>query len=144
MTWWMWIAAGCVLLLVELLTPGAFFWLFFGVGALVAGLAGFLMPDLALGWQGAIFLAVSLVSLMLFREPLLARLNRGMKDTKGMDNLVGETAMTLEAIAPQAFGKAELRGTSWTAMNTGERPLIASERVRVERVDGLTLCVRGE
>jgi membrane protein implicated in regulation of membrane protease activity len=58
--------------------------------------------------------------------------------------LVGENALALEDIAPGAIGKVELRGASWTARNTGEQPIQRAERPRVERVEGLTLCIRNQ
>ena len=39
MTWWMWVALGLVLGAIELATPGGFFVIFFGVGAVIVGLA---------------------------------------------------------------------------------------------------------
>jgi inner membrane protein len=42
MAWWIWIVLGLVLLLGEMLTPGGFYILFFGIGAIIVGiLAGF-------------------------------------------------------------------------------------------------------
>jgi membrane protein implicated in regulation of membrane protease activity len=53
-------------------------------------------------------------------------------------------ATPLEDLAPGAIGKAELRGTVWTARNADSRPLAKGERSRVLRVDGLMLLLRGE
>ena len=42
MEWWMWILLGLVLFWGEIVTPGGFYVIFFGVGAIVVGiLAGF-------------------------------------------------------------------------------------------------------
>jgi inner membrane protein len=42
MEWWIWIVLGLVLLLGEVVTPGGFYILFFGIGAIFVGiLAGF-------------------------------------------------------------------------------------------------------
>lgn len=49
-----------------------------------------------------------------------------------------------EDLAPGAVGKAELRGTVWTARNEDTRSLTRGERCRVMRVDGLTLSIRSE
>jgi membrane protein implicated in regulation of membrane protease activity len=38
MAWWLWLLGGIALLGVEVLTPGGFYVMFFGVGALVVGL----------------------------------------------------------------------------------------------------------
>ena len=38
MDWWIWILFGLLLLLVELVTPGGFYILFFGIGAVIVGI----------------------------------------------------------------------------------------------------------
>jgi membrane protein implicated in regulation of membrane protease activity len=132
-----------VLLGVEVFTPGGFFVLFFGVGALVVAV----LVGLGVGgpaWaQWLIFSVVSVVSLLLFRSRLLAWFGRGEAGSR-LDTLEGEVATPLEDLAPGAIGKAELRGTSWTAHNAGDRALARGQRCRVVRVDGLTLHVRAE
>lgn len=143
MYWWLWLVLGLVLVALEVLTPGGFYVLFFGIGALVVGmLAGF-------GWAGPtwlqwlIFSMISLLSLVCFR-PYLIRATRSKERPDPMDTLEGEVALPVEDLAPNAVGKAELRGTTWSARNTDERPLISGQRCRVVRVDGLTLWIRGE
>ena len=118
------------------------FLLFFGVGAVVIGLSDLAGLHLTFAIQGLVFVAVSVVSMLLFRKPLLARFQHSMPKGK-VDNLVGEMAKALVDIPVDAMGTAELRGASWTAHNAGDAPIAQSARVRVERVDGLTLHVRG-
>jgi len=144
MTWWMWIVAGLLLLGIELLTPGSLFWIFFAVGAAAAGLAAALFPELPLAALALVFSAVSLVSLALFRKPLLERMNRQMPPEDSVDNLEREVAVALMDIAPGAVGKAELRGAAWTAANASSVPIAAAQRCRVDRVEGLTLILRAE
>jgi len=50
-------------------------------------------------------------------------------------------AILLEDVAPGVVGKGELRGTTWSVRTEGARTLRRGERVRVVRVDGLTLWV---
>ena len=139
----MWALIGLALLGVEGFTPGGFFVLFFGVGALVVGaLVGLDLsgPPWA---QWLIFSVVSVVSLLLFRSRLLARFgHEGPGAT--FDTLEGEVATPLDELAPGAIGKAELRGTVWTALNVDEQPLAKGQRSRVVHVDGLTLHLTAE
>lgn len=139
--WWMWLLAGIALLVVEMLTPGGFFTLFFGAGALVVGLLGLLGWQPGIPVQGLLFLAVSVASLLFFRKPLMERFQRSIPHRQ-VDSLVGETAVALEEIPAGGMGKAELRGSSWSARNLGDAPIQHKQRVRVERIDGLTLDVR--
>ena len=141
MPWWVWALLGLGLCACEMLTPGGFYFLFFGVGAFVTsglvwlGLAG---PD---WFQWFLFTLVSLVCLI----PLRGRLVRWAAggEPRTVDSLVGEEAVMLEDLAPGAVGKAELRGTTWNARTAGTRALGRGERVRVTRVDGLTLWLQG-
>jgi len=143
MIWWYWILLGLVLAAIELATPGGFFFLFFAVSALLVGLldlAGALVSD-ALQW--GLFSVLSIVCLALFRKPLLERMNRG-EPREAVDSLVGELATAFDAIPSGQHGRAELRGTTWTARNVDPLTVVAGERCRVVAVRGLELDIRPE
>lgn len=131
-----------MLFLAELVTPGGFYIIFFGVGALIVGvLAGF--EAAGPPWfQYILFAVISVVALWLFRERIL-QLTRPFPSVP-VDNLVGETAVSLEDIPVNGIGKAEMRGTSWSARNIGDKPLARGQRSRVERIEGLTIFIRAE
>jgi membrane protein implicated in regulation of membrane protease activity len=140
--WWGWVVLGFALALLELATPGGFYFLFFGLGALAVGF---------LSWTGVIeqpwvqlmlFSVFSIVSSLLFRKPLLERFGPKSTDVP-VDSLVGETAMALDDIDVNGFGKVELRGTAWNARNSGENKVNRGQRCTVDRVDGLSLWVKG-
>lgn len=139
MAWWIWVLIGFFLLALELTTAGLHLG-FFGAGAIIVGLivaAGYGGPT----WvQLLLFSIVSLVLLLLFRQPMLRRLREAGTDRE-VDALGGQIAHAITEIAPGAFGKAELRGSSWNARNTGSTALVAGQRCRVAKVDGLTLHV---
>lgn len=142
MPWWIWILGGLALLALELLTPGGFFIIFFGIGALIVGLLSGL-GLLGTGWaEWLLFSAVSVVSLLLFRKPLLDWMKRREPQRPPVDSLVGETAVVTEDVSPGGIGKAELRGTSWNVR--AREGLRRGQRARVERVDGLTLWLQAE
>jgi inner membrane protein len=142
MDWWIWIVLGLVLLLGELVTPGGFYILFFGVAAITVGiLAGFNIAGPP-WFQVIVFSVLSLITLWLFRERLLLSTQQDSPDQ--VDSLIGETAVITEEIPSKGIGKAEMRGTSWSARNIGETSLARGERCKVERVEGLTIYVRTE
>ena len=138
----MWVLLGFGVMLGEVVTPGGFFFLFFGVGALVVGTivwAGLADP----AWvQWALFTVVSLVCLV----PLRTRLLRWTQGGEGrpVDTFIGEIAMPLDDLAPGQVGKAELRGTTWSARNVDVAALAAGQRCRVVAVQGLMLDLRSE
>jgi membrane protein implicated in regulation of membrane protease activity len=141
LTWWMWLIAGVILLAIEILTPGGFFIIFFGCGAVVVGLLLLAGLPMSTAVQGLVFLALSVVSLKLFRKPVLERFQASMPSGK-VDSMEGETAVALEDIPSGGYGKAELRGSAWNAHNTSDQSIARQQRVRVVKVDGLTLQVR--
>jgi len=140
MEWWIWLVAAVTLLVVEMLTPGGFYFLFFGVGALAAGILALAGVDNLLV-QSLAFLAVSIASALSFRKPLLARFQSALPKTK-VDSLVGETATLTDPLHPGEFGQAELRGATWKVRNIGGMSIEAGQRCIVDEVDGLTLNIR--
>jgi hypothetical protein len=140
--WWAWMILGFALALLEMSTPGGFYFLFFGIGALAVGV---------LSWTGMIqepwlqlmlFSTFSVATSLIFRKPLLQRFGPKSPEIP-VDSIVGETATALDDIDVNGFGKVELRGTAWQARNNGELKVSRGQRCTVERVEGLSLWVRG-
>lgn len=144
MVWWYWMVLGLALLGAEMATPGGFYILFFGLSALFVGtLAG--LGIVGTDWlQWLLFSVIAVSALLAFRGPLLARLADGRSGQPNVDSMVGETAIPLDALAVGATGKAELRGTTWTAKNVGATNFTKGQRGRVTKVEGLTLWIVAE
>jgi len=137
----MWLSAGLVLLVIEVVTPSGFYVLFFGLGALTVGvLASIGLLDSALA-QWLIFTVASLAYLLLFRGRLQNRMRQG---TTEVDTLLGEIAIPRERIAPGQLGRVDLRGTLWTARNDAPEAVEPDDRCRVVRVEGLIVGVQPE
>jgi membrane protein implicated in regulation of membrane protease activity len=143
MSWWAWLLFGIALLAGELLTPGGFYLLFFGLGALAVGAVGSAGIALPGSVQWLLFTALSVIATLLFRKPLLARLQKRAPAGRA-DELTGEIAAPREAIAPGAVGSAELRGTVWAARNGSSQAIAAGQRCRVVRIDGLQIVLEPE
>ena len=144
MIWWYWMILGLALLGAEMTTPGGFYILFFGLSALVVGTLTGLQVVQADWLQWLLFSVIAVGSLLLFRGPLLAMLGNGRMGQMDVDSMIGEVAIPLEAIAVGATGKAELRGTTWTAKNVGATAFSKGQRAKVTRVDGLTIWIMTE
>jgi hypothetical protein len=142
MPWWAWLGFGLLSILLELLTSLGFYLIFFGVGALVVGALASL-PWVIPPWaEWLLFTGCSIVALLLFRRPVLARFHASGQRLK-LECLVGETALVLEDIAVGSIGRVELQGTTWNARNFGAHPLSRGQRCMVEKSAGLLLGVRG-
>ena len=104
MDWWIWVLGGLVLLLAEVLTPGGFFVVFFGAGAILVGALKLV------GWGGPawaewlVFTVLSVASLALFRDPLMRRFN--LKGGKGsVDRMEGSGRSSPRTWPPAASAR---------------------------------------
>lgn len=141
MQWWAWIAVGVILLGSELAFVDAQFYLvFLGGAALVVGFSDLAGLPLAAWLQWLVFTALAAVSMVVFRRRIYERMRRGLPlMTHGP---AGETVTLPAALPPGETCRIEFRGSSWSAINTGESVIAAGAHARIERVDGLTLVVR--
>ena len=139
MTWWLWVLAAFLLLAIEFASTTMHVGLF-AVGALVVALLVGFGVEMPISVQLLVFTGVSLAALLFLRPLLLRRFK--LHEGKPVDTMIGEQAVALDEIAPAAVGKAEMRGTTWTARNVGETTLTRGQRCTVDRVDGLVLYVR--
>jgi membrane protein implicated in regulation of membrane protease activity len=140
MVWWLWVLLGIALLALEVATPGGLFALFFGAGAFAVAALAALGADAV--WQWLAFPVVSVVLLAALRRTLLERI--AARPGAPVDQLVGQEVVVLQDIPAGGEGKAELRGTPWSARGEGGAAIRAGQRGRVERIDGLVLWVRAE
>lgn len=136
MVWWIWVLIGFAILALEL-TAATMHVGFFAVGALVVAILVGLGLDMPLWVQLVIFTLVSLIAFFFLRPILVRKLKLDQK--KVVDSLVGEHALALEDIAAGGSGRAEMRGTTWSARNIGETALIRGQRCTVAAVDGLVI-----
>ena len=140
MPWWGWIVVGVVLLAGEMVADAQFYLVFLGVSAVLTGVLT--LSGLAGGVAGqwAVFGVLAVVLLVGFRRRLYGHL-RGTHPP-GHKTIIGEIAVVQETIAPGALGRAELRGTVWTARNAGGEPLAVGQRAQVVSLEGLVIDIR--
>ena len=141
--WWHWLVIGLILVALEMAASGGFYVIFFGIAALaIAGLH-------VLDWAGPVwvqlvlFSTLSIVSLLFFRGPLLKWMELDGPG-KDVDSLVGDIALPLEDIPAGAVGRAELRGTVWSARNQDSMAIARGERCKVVGVDRLMIFLKPE
>lgn len=139
MPWWIWVLIGVALLASELLSTTMHI-AFFAVGALVVAILVGAGLDIPLWGQVTIFTGVSILSFFFVRPWLVQKL--GLTKVTVVDSLVGEQAVALDDIGPAGLGKAEMRGSTWSARNIGETALARGQRCVVTAVEGLVIHVR--
>ena len=147
MLWWHWAILGLSLIGIEVLTLGGlgnFYFLFFGMAALmVTGLTWSGLVEAA--WlQWFLFAILGIISLLVMKKSLQSKKTLDGKDEPDVDSMLGEIAKVLEPLEPKAMGKVELRGSTWNARNAGESLLDTNSIAKIVRVDGLTLWIQAE
>jgi len=136
---WAWIIGGAILLGAELAFIDAQFYLVF-VGS-AAILVGLLVASVAIApWaQWALFAVLAIASMVLFRDRIYRRLRGRLPEVHAGP---GGGVLTLPvALACGESCQTEHAGSFWTVRNDSEVPLPAGARVRIVRVQGLTLGV---
>jgi len=140
--WWHWIVLGIVLMLTELAVP-AFFLVWFGLGAVIVGVALFIFPGLGLAWQVTLWTACSLGFVWLwFRifKPGMHKTRVGM--SRG--TLIGEVGLVIRDMRPfdkgqVRFQKPILGAEVWESI--ADEEIKVGERVKVTDVEGNILKV---
>jgi membrane protein implicated in regulation of membrane protease activity len=143
MPWWTWGSFGIVLLVVETGMTRDFTLFCIGVSAIaVAVTTAFGLSNVSL--QLICFVLLSGTALFLARGWLRAKSFVNGSSEHEFSNIVGEVALPFEDLPAYGFGKAELRGTTWSAHNAANIPIFRGQRCRVMKVQNLTLWIMPE
>jgi membrane protein implicated in regulation of membrane protease activity len=143
--WYIWFILAALFVVAEIFTSG-FVLLWFGVGALVAGILA-LTGIVGVPLQIVIFLAVSILLTIASRtifERFFLRHSPGRELKTGMDALPGQIGVVVET-SNSPTGEAAVRvfGSTWRAFPADqEEPLNEGEKVIIERVEGASVYVR--
>jgi len=143
--WILWCILGAILIVAEVFTSG-FVLLWFGIGALVASLAGILGVN-NLGIQFLIFALVSVGLTAASRTIFVNYFSRertGDSLRTGVDSLPGKIGTVVSSSRGAMMeGAVKVFGSTWTAYPAeGESALEAGERVRVKSIEGSSIYVR--
>ena len=144
MVWWAWIILGIACIAIEIHFTHDFSLFCVGVSALIVGAITALsarLPDFS---QWLVFGALSVAVLLLVRKPLLGRFLPHRGRDADFNYLIGELATPDGDLPANGAGRAELRGSTWTARNGAASDLQKGQRCRVEKVEGLTLWLKAE
>lgn len=142
--WYLWLILGVLFVVAEIFTTG-FVLLWFGVGALVAGLLAVLGVGFPL--QVVAFLGISIALTVASRtifERVLMRGSPGRSLKTGMELLPGSVGVVVTSSeGAMREGAVRLFGATWRAFPAeGDEPLREGERVQIDRVDGASVYVR--
>ncbi|HXB87966.1 NfeD family protein [Mycobacterium sp.] len=134
-----WLIVALALAGAEALT-GDMFLLMLSGGALAAAGSSWLL-DLPVWTDGAVFLVISVLLLLLVRPALRRRLTPAKDLPTGVKALEGKNALVLDRVARDE-GQVKLGGQVWTARPLNEGDVFEpGELVTVMHIDGATAVV---
>lgn len=133
-----WFVVGFVLFLIEFGVPGLIFF-FFGVGAWITALV-YLVTGIDFNIQLVVFLASSVLFLLIFRKWMKNLLWSKKNSSEIEDEFVGKIGIALTAISPGKDGKVDFKGTVWDAR--AEETIGAGDQVMVTGNDSILLMVK--
>jgi membrane protein implicated in regulation of membrane protease activity len=134
-----WLIFALALAGAEVLT-GDMFLLMLGGGAVAASVTAWLTDWPILG-DGAVFLVVSVLLVVLVRPTLRKRLTPARGLPTGIEALEGKSAVVLDRVARDA-GQVKLDGQIWTARPYNDGDIYEpGESVTVMHIDGATAVV---
>jgi membrane protein implicated in regulation of membrane protease activity len=131
-----WVLAGLTFLLIELSTPGLFFFISFGFGCLFGALTAALGYSVTV--QCSLALGVALFQFHSMRR-VLNRFNTSGGSHTNIHALHGKEAIVVDAIIPPRNGQVKIGGEVWAARSSYE--LADGTEVIVESVRGNTVVV---
>ena len=113
---WNWLILTGIFLLAEVLTV-SFFFLFWGLAAAALVVITLAMPTLDWRWQSAIFAALSLIALLLWRQ-VARRWQSNKNDAAALLNHRGAQYIgrhfTLDTPTENGYGKLKIGDSLWT------------------------------
>ena len=150
MSFWMetsallWFVVGLVLALAEFILPGLVI-IFFGAGAWITALALWSGVIESFNEQLLVFLASSIMSLIVFRKHgqryYEGTVSGKLAPGESLEEVRGHRAVTLTPITPKALGgKVEYNGSPWPA--EAEVEIAAGTVVEIIKRNNLTLKVK--
>ena len=135
---YVWLIAGVLIMLLEIGTPGLFFFLSLACGAFVAALGAFL--EFSLFSQCWLAVIGTIISFMLLKS-FITRTKKNSPRTN-VDALIGQKALVIQAIEPRSTGRVKVNGEEWPAIADHQTILQKGTIVHIIRIDGNKLLVK--
>ncbi|NDV20302.1 NfeD family protein [Pseudodesulfovibrio sp. JC047] len=126
--WLIWLGIGVFFLVAEFVMP-AFIVIFFGVGAIIAGISAFF--GVSLQMQVLIFVIASLSLILLLRKTMAATFSGQSASEEETDTAIGALCEVVEAIDPPQPGRIKYLGSFWSAQC--DVPVAIGDMVRISQ-----------
>jgi len=131
-----WLIAGLVLLVAEMLTTSIFL-IFLALGCFAAALADLWVPN-NMAMELGIFGVISVLGALFLRKPLQKKL---LKDLN-LKADVGKEIKVEQPIGAHQTTRVSYQGSTWQATNLDDSELRTGDRAFIVGIDGTTLLIR--
>lgn len=140
--YYLWLIIGLVLLMLEVGTPGLFYFISFACGSFAASLSAYLGHTFEM--QCATALGISIVSFFIMRSYFVQSKKHGAKTTAktNIDALIGKQATVLDVIEPHKIGRVKVHNEEWPAFVQENMVLQKGTLVTVAAIQGNKLLVK--
>lgn len=138
--WQFWLIAAGICFIVEIATVGFMvFW--FGIGALVAMLVSFFIPNVYV--QAFIFLITSTVLLFLTKPFVNKFINKDKVVATNAYSIIGKKGIVIKEINPiLGTGQIKIGGEVWSAKTLTEETISENTEVEITEIDGVKAVVK--
>lgn len=112
MLWYLWIAAGIIFMIIEIITPG-FIFFSIGTGAIITGIFSRIIDNVPL--QFVIFAVSTLISFLLMKK-FAGFILKTDNTQSNVNALIGKTGTVTKMILPGKRGYVKVDGEEWSAI----------------------------
>lgn len=137
--WILWIAVGVLFIIIEIFTPG-FFFFSFGIGAILSGLFAYIFPD-NIVMQFLIFSIITFIAFLLMKK-FASKILKNSNIDSNMYALSGKIGIVTQLIKRDSKGHVKIGGEEWSAIFEEDLEQInEGEKVKILRVEGNKVIV---
>lgn len=138
--WHFWLIAAGIFFIIEMATVGFLvFW--FGIGALIAMIVSFFVPDIYV--QALIFIVTSTL-LVFLTKPLVNKfIDKDKKVATNAYSIIGRIGIVTKEINPiMGTGQIKIAGEVWSAKTNSDEVIPENTEVEIVEIDGVKAVVK--
>lgn len=138
--WQFWLIVSGICFVIEMITVGFLvFW--FGIGALLAMISSFFIPNMYV--QAFIFLISSTLLIFLTKPFVNKFVNKEKTIVTNAYSIIGKTGLVIQDIDPTlGTGQIKISGETWSAKSDSGEPISKDSKVEVIKIDGVKAVVK--
>jgi membrane protein implicated in regulation of membrane protease activity len=134
-----WLIIAFLFLICEVGHPGLFFFLSFGIGAVVAGLSTLITESAVI--QSLLFLICSIIAAFILMMCFKKRMKQ-VHYTTNVEALIGKNGLVIKTIYHEQTGQVKIGGEIWSARSINNEKIEKEAVVEVIAIRGVHVLVK--